>query len=113
MIFESFGGVSGEAERNIKSLNKAVAENTDTSEAEVATLLWQRVAIDIQRSGHRALVRRLKQRGQEHGNQLVANLGLGGLFRASEQVATHPRSHSPHTMAYLPFLWSGVAQSGG
>ena len=38
LIFESLGGVSGEAERVIKSLNKAVAENTDTSESEVATL---------------------------------------------------------------------------
>jgi hypothetical protein len=47
MIFESLGGVSKEAELVIKSINKAVAENTDTSETEVATHFWQRLAIDI------------------------------------------------------------------
>jgi hypothetical protein len=31
MIFESTGGVSAEAERVLKSLNKAVAANSDTS----------------------------------------------------------------------------------
>ena len=40
MIFESFGGVSSEAERVLKSLNKAVAVNTDTSEQVVATQFW-------------------------------------------------------------------------
>ena len=80
MIFESLGGGSGEAERVIKSLNKAVAENTDTSESEVATLFWQRLSIDIQRSSHRALVRRLRQGDLENGNHLFTNLGLGGLL---------------------------------
>ena len=37
MIFESFGGVSVEAERVIKSLNKAVAVNSEASEEVVAT----------------------------------------------------------------------------
>ena len=37
IIFESFGGVSVEAERVLKCLNKAVAVNTDSSEEEVAT----------------------------------------------------------------------------
>ena len=37
MIFESTGGVSAEAERVLKSLNKAVAANSDTSEVVVAT----------------------------------------------------------------------------
>ena len=37
-IFESLGGVSAEAERVIKCLDKAVADNTDAPETEVATL---------------------------------------------------------------------------
>ena len=51
MIFESLGGISVEAEKVMKSLNKAVADTTDTLESEVATLFWHRLAIDIQRSG--------------------------------------------------------------
>ena len=77
MIFESLGGVSAEAVRVIKSLNKAVAENTDTSESEVATLFWQRLAIDIQRSAHRAFSRRVQQGGVDHGGQLAAAMELG------------------------------------
>ena len=37
LIFESLGGVSREADRVLKCLNKAVAVNTDSSEQEVAT----------------------------------------------------------------------------
>jgi len=80
MIFESLGGVSGEAERVIKSLNKAVAENTDTSETEVATHFWHRLSIDIQRSGHRAFSRRVRQADGEGNSNWVANLSLGGLL---------------------------------
>ena len=72
MIFESLGGVSKEAELIIKSINKAVAENTDTSETEVATHFWQRLSIDIQRSGHKAFARRLRQRSLEGGTKLLA-----------------------------------------
>ena len=77
MNFESLGGVSKEAELVIKSINKAVAENTDTSETEVATHFWQRLSIDIQRLGHRAFSRRLRQRSLEGGDQVIGNLGLG------------------------------------
>ena len=59
LIFESFGGVSVEAERVLKSLNKAVAVNTDTSQEVVATRFWRRVGVDILRSNCRALHRRL------------------------------------------------------
>eukprot|EP00973_Karenia_brevis_P028081 3867995-Karenia_brevis.AAC.1 len=61
MIFESLGGVSAEAERVIKGLNKAVALNNDSSEEEVATLFWRRLSVDIQRFGHRAFVRRVEK----------------------------------------------------
>ena len=86
MIFESLGGVSGEAERVIKSLNKAVAENTDTSETEVATHFWHRLAIDIQRSGHRAFSRRVRQVEGEGDTNMVVNLGLAGLLEMPEGI---------------------------
>ena len=86
MIFESLGGVSGEAERVIKSLNKAVAENTDTSESEVATLFWQRLAIDIQRSAHRAFTRRLRHGSFEGDGYMVANMVLAGMLEMPEGI---------------------------
>eukprot|EP00973_Karenia_brevis_P030318 4181215-Karenia_brevis.AAC.1 len=58
MIFESLGGVSVEADRVIKCLNKAVASTTDSPEGEVATLFWHRLGVDLQRVGHRAFARR-------------------------------------------------------
>ena len=68
MIFESLGGVSVEAERVIKCLNKLVAVNNDSREGEIAPLFWQRLSIDIQRAGHRAFARRLLHRdGVEEG----------------------------------------------
>eukprot|EP00973_Karenia_brevis_P022258 3062317-Karenia_brevis.AAC.1 len=58
MIFESLGGVSVEADRVIKCLNKVVASTTDSPEGEVATLFWHRLGVDLQRVGHRAFARR-------------------------------------------------------
>jgi len=86
MIFESLGGVSGEAERVIKSLNKAVAENTDTSESEVATLFWQRLSIDIQRSGHRAFARRVWQDCGDSGGQVGQDYEVAGILGMTEGV---------------------------
>ena len=63
MIFESFGGVSAEAERVCKSLNKAVAANTDSSEEAVATQFWQRIGVDLLRGNCRAFHRRIIGRG--------------------------------------------------
>jgi hypothetical protein len=59
LIFESFGGVSIEADKVLKCLNKAVAGNTDTSETFVATRFWQRIGVDILRGNCRAFHRRL------------------------------------------------------
>ena len=59
MIFESFGGVSAEAEKVVLSLNKAVAGNTDISQEVVATRFWRRVSIDILRGNCRSFHRRL------------------------------------------------------
>ena len=82
MIFESMGGVSAEAEGVIKCLNKAVAGNTDASEAVVATRFWQRIGIDILRGGCRAFHRRLgdKSEGVIGGGRYYQ--GLVGLAAA-------------------------------
>ena len=74
LIFESLGGVSREAELVIKSLNQAVASATDSPYGEVATRFWQRISIDIQRSQHRAFVRRV---AGVAGSEV---LGSGGVF---------------------------------
>ena len=77
MIFESFGGVSVEAERVIKSLNQAVAANTDTSQEVVATRFWQRVGVDILRGNSRAFARRIvgKVFGETGGVDPYCGLG--------------------------------------
>ena len=66
--------MSCEAEGVIQCLNKAVAENQDSPEGEVATLFWHRLAIDIQRAGHRALAKRLRCKDEDGG------LRSGGSF---------------------------------
>ena len=75
MIFESFGGVSAEAERVIKCLNKAVAVNTDISEEVVATQFWHRVGVDLVRANCKAFHRRLVS---QSGDVLGAVGPLGG-----------------------------------
>ena len=45
MLFESFGGVEGEAEEVLKSLSRLVADNTRTPYGEVAQRLWQRISV--------------------------------------------------------------------
>ena len=64
----------------IKCLNKAVADNTDTPETEVATLFWRRMSIDIQRAAHKAFIRRVGYCAEEGGGS--NNLGAfgGGLL---------------------------------
>jgi len=78
MIFESTGGVSAEAERVIKCLNKAVAGNSDSSEVVVATRFWQRIGVDLLRGNCRSFRRRL---GDEGGGDLFRNFygGMGVL----------------------------------
>ena len=62
MIFESTGGVTVEAERVMKCLNKAVAANSDSSEEIVATRFWQRIGIDLPRGSCRAFIAVLSTR---------------------------------------------------
>ena len=59
IIFENTGEVASEAVKVIKSINRAVAENTNTPYGEVAQYFWQRLSIDIQRAGHLAYARRV------------------------------------------------------
>ena len=80
MIFESTGGVSVEADRVLKSLNKAVAVNTSVSETLVATLFWQRVGVDLLRGASRSFHRRLAVRdlGDTSGGVWAGGLVLPG-----------------------------------
>jgi len=59
MIFKSLGGVTVEADRVLKNLNKAVASNTDTCETIVAARFWQRIGVDTLRGNCKAFHRRL------------------------------------------------------
>ena len=79
MIFESTGGVSAEAERVVKCLNKAVAVNSDTSEVVVATRFWQRIGIDLLRGSARAFRRRLVDKDVGANSARMGFSALAGL----------------------------------
>ena len=76
MIFESLGGVSSEADDVIKSINRAVAENSDSRVSEVATRFWWGLSIDIQKAQHRAFAKRVSGWGFSG----VGSGGGGGAF---------------------------------
>ena len=82
MIFESTGGVSAEAERDLKCLNKAVAGNTDSSEEVVATRLWHRIGVDLLRGSCRAFHRRIADKSADDGGSVRFLLGAAGLAAA-------------------------------
>ena len=63
LIFESFGGVSAEALRVLKGLNKAVAANSEFSHEDIAQRFWQRLGVDILRGNYRAFIRRVEGGG--------------------------------------------------
>ena len=86
MIFESTGGVSSETERVIKSLNRAVAANTDTPLGEVATRFWHRVGIELLRGAHRAFARRCVDRVDRGSLIVPAPFGVGSGLQVSEGV---------------------------
>ena len=79
MIFESTGGVSAEAERVLKCLNKAVAGNTDSSEDVIATRFWQRIGVDLLRGGSRAFQRRIGDKSGDDGSGVRYFQGAAGL----------------------------------
>ena len=58
MSFESLGGVSVEARGVIKSINRAVAENTDSQLSEVAQRFWWGISVGMQKGLHRAFAKR-------------------------------------------------------
>ena len=53
------------------------ADNTDTPETEVATFFWRRMSIDIQRSAHKAFIRRVGHRVPE-GDRASMMQAFGG-----------------------------------
>ena len=59
IVFESLGAMTDNANQILRALNRRVAETTSTSLSEVATRFWTRMAIDLQRSLHRAFARRV------------------------------------------------------
>ena len=75
--------MSCEAEGVTRCLNKAVAENQGSPEGEVATLFWHRLAIDIQRAGHRALARRLRCKDEDGGLRGGGSNAGGHIITAS------------------------------
>ena len=66
--FESVGGMARDAEKVLKSITKKVAINTNTPPGEVARRLWERLSVDLQRAGHRALKRRAGTREMAVGS---------------------------------------------
>ena len=71
-----------EADRVLKSLNKAVASNTDTSETVVATWFWQRIGVDMLRGNCRAFHRRLIGKLGREGVACDPFRDVGGLHIA-------------------------------
>ena len=78
VVFESLGGVTGEAEQVLSSLCRLVADNTNTPYVEVAHRFWQRVSVDLQRAGHRAFARRVG------GTNVGGRTQAGSLLEAVE-----------------------------
>ena len=58
IVVESLGAMTLEASHVLHALHRLVADNTFTPVGEVATRFWRRASIDMQRSLHRAFVRR-------------------------------------------------------
>ena len=63
IVIQTTGGMSKEALSTLESLNRLVANNTQTPQKEVAHRFFQRLSIDMQRSLHRAVARRLGDNG--------------------------------------------------
>ena len=82
----AFGGVAVQIARVIKCLNKLIAQKLDTPETEVATQFWHRLGIDIQRSGHRAFIRRVGQPVDLEGARLGRAFGEVGLLEVPGEL---------------------------
>ena len=59
LVIETLGAMAPAACQTLRSLNRLVADNTETPIAEVARRFWQRMSIDLQRAMRRAYVRRV------------------------------------------------------
>ena len=63
----------------MKSLNKAVAGNTDTSETVATAQFWQRIGVEMLRGNCRAFHRRMAGRSGREGDACGFFLDVGGL----------------------------------
>ena len=61
IVWESFGGLSEEGQKTLKSINRLVAVNTNTPTSEVAQRFWQKMSVDMQKANHRAFVKRVSR----------------------------------------------------
>ena len=59
LVWESFGGIAQEGRDTLKSINRLVANNTNTPTSEVARRFWQRVSVEMQKMNHRAFAKRI------------------------------------------------------
>ena len=48
-----------QARETLKSINRLVANNTNTPTSEVARRFWQKVSTEIQKSNHRSFAKRI------------------------------------------------------
>ena len=82
LIFESTGGVASETEEVVKVICRAVANKTGSSYASVAQHVWWRLSVDVQKAGHRALVRRTTAMPGEGTRALEAMAHAGEILEA-------------------------------
>ena len=59
IVFESFGGCCPEGRETLRSINRLVANNTNTPTSEVARRFWHMISVHIQKSNHRAFAKRI------------------------------------------------------
>ena len=59
IVWESLGGLCKEGQETLKSINRLVADNTNTPTSEVAQRFWQKMSVDMQKSNHRAFMKRV------------------------------------------------------
>ena len=73
IVWESFGGLCVEGQQVLKSINRLVAGNTNTPTSEVAQRFWQKMSVDMQKSNHRAFVKRVTQQYEVSDRETFSN----------------------------------------
>ena len=67
IVWESFGGLCKE------SINRLVAVNTNTPISEVAQRFWQKMSVEMQKSNHRAFVKRVSKQYKAYACETFSN----------------------------------------